>query len=98
MEPKYFEAYDLQYRQIHQQNLQWSSDTPTPIVAEVLAEYPLSPDARVLEIGCGEGRDAFPLLQKGYKPSGHRSLAGGRPLLPGEDAGLSGAVPGSGLR
>lgn len=65
MEPKYFEAYDLRYRQIHQQNLQWSSDTPTPIVAEVLAEYPLSPDARVLEIGCGEGRDAFPLLQKG---------------------------------
>lgn len=65
MEPNYYEAYDLRYRQIHQQHLQWSSETPTPIVAEILQQYPLSHEAKLLEIGCGEGRDAIPLLEKG---------------------------------
>ena len=65
MEPNYYEAYDLCYRQIHQQHLQWSSETPTPIVAEILQQYPLSHEAKLLEIGCGEGRDAIPLLEKG---------------------------------
>ena len=54
MEPNYYEAYDLRYRQIHQQHLQWSSETPTPIVAEILQQYPLSHEAKLLEIGCGE--------------------------------------------
>lgn len=64
MEP-YYEAYDLRYRQVHQQHLQWSSGTPTPIVEEILRQHPLSQDAKLLEIGCGEGRDAAPLLEKG---------------------------------
>lgn len=60
----YYNAYDLRYRQVHAQNLQWSSDEPTPIVAQTLGRYPLPSGANLLEIGCGEGRDAFPLLRQ----------------------------------
>ena len=66
MEPKYYQAYDLRYRQVHQNDLQWASDTPTPIVEEILHRMPFSTGARLLEIGCGEGRDAFALLEQGF--------------------------------
>lgn len=65
MAAKYYEAYDLRYRQIHQQHLQWASERPSPIVGEVLKGYPVPEGARLLEIGCGEGRDAVDLLCKG---------------------------------
>ena len=66
MGPKYYQAYDLRYRQVHQNDLQWASDAPTPIVGEILRRMPLSDGARLLEIGCGEGRDAFALLKQGF--------------------------------
>ena len=61
----YYEAYDERYRQIHGQGLAWTADVPTPVVAEVLARYAPDPAAPVLELGCGEGRDARPLLAAG---------------------------------
>lgn len=63
----YYNAYDLRYRQVHAQNLQWASDEPTPIVAQTLGRYPLPSGAKLLEIGCGEGRDALPLLRQGRR-------------------------------
>lgn len=66
MERKYYEAYDDRYRQIHGQNLQWFDDNPTPIVWEIADTYGITPSHRVLELGCGEGRDAQLLLNKGY--------------------------------
>ena len=66
MEKKYYEAYDDRYRQIHQENLQWFADTPSPIVGQVLDCFSISKDAKILEIGCGEGRDAIALLKAGY--------------------------------
>jgi len=63
---KYYEAYDDRYRQVHEDNLRWFAETPSPVVEETIAEYAISPDDRILEIGCGEGRDAIPLLKKGY--------------------------------
>lgn len=62
----YFEAYDERYRRIHQRGTSWSSDIPTPIVAEIIERYSISPDSSILEAGCGEGRDSFILLEKGY--------------------------------
>ena len=62
----YYEAYDDRYRQVHEKKLQWASDVPSPIVAETLARYELTAKARILELGCGEGRDAANLLRKGY--------------------------------
>ena len=66
MERKYYEAYDDRYRQVHEQKLQWFYDNPTPIVAETIVKYSISRAHAILEIGCGEGRDAYPLLHDGY--------------------------------
>lgn len=66
MERKYYEAYDDRYRQIHGEGLQWFYDAPTPVVAEIIREFGISKNHKLLELGCGEGRDAYPLLRDGY--------------------------------
>ena len=63
---KYYEAYDDRYRQVHGQNLQWFYDNPTPIVLDTITEFGITCNHAILELGCGEGRDAYPLLEKGY--------------------------------
>lgn len=66
MERKYYEAYDDRYRQVHGQNLQWFYDDPTPIVGQIMEEFGINRQNSILELGCGEGRDAYPLLKQGY--------------------------------
>lgn len=66
MQRKYYEAYDDRYRQIHGEGLQWFFDDPTPIVMETIEEFHITKDSRILELGCGEGRDASLLLKGGY--------------------------------
>lgn len=63
---KYYEAYDDRYRQIHGENLEWFHSNPSAIVAETMEAFSLSPGHRLLEIGCGEGRDASVLLGRGF--------------------------------
>lgn len=63
---KYYEAYDERYRHIHDQNLIWFNNNPSPIVADTLREFSISNKHKLLEIGCGEGRDAYPLFEQGY--------------------------------
>lgn len=65
-ERKYYEAYDDRYHQVHEANLQWFSEKPSAIVAQVIDRFSVRPDHRILEIGCGEGRDARPLLAQGF--------------------------------
>jgi len=62
----YYDAYDKRYQIIHKKGCSWSSDIPTPIVLNTLQKYSVSKDSFILEIGCGEGRDAFRLLDEGY--------------------------------
>ena len=59
---KYFEAYDDRYRQVHALQYQWAS----PIVAALLQRHALPVNTPLLELGCGEGRDAAALLRLGY--------------------------------
>ena len=61
----YYEAYDERYRAIHAKGLRWAGTQPTQIVADTAARYCPARDAAILEIGCGEGRDAFALLAQG---------------------------------
>ena len=63
---KYYEAYDDRYRQVHRENLQWFADDPSPIVNEVMERFSISKGAKILEIGCGEGRDAGALMHQGH--------------------------------
>ena len=62
----YYKAYDDRYRQVHRENLQWFSDEPSAIVAEVIQKFSIAPTANILELGCGEGRDAGFLLSQGF--------------------------------
>ena len=63
---KYYHAYDDRYCQVHGLNLQWSYEKPTDIVREVIGRYGVTKCSKLLEIGCGEGRDAVSLLKDGY--------------------------------
>lgn len=64
---QYYEAYDDRYRQVHSSDLQWFSDAPSPIVGQVMQKYGISTASSILELGCGEGRDAGFLLNQGYQ-------------------------------
>lgn len=62
---KYYEAYDDRYKQVHKEGLSWSTNNNTKIVEEIINKYLLE-KTNMLEIGCGEGRDARYLLNKKY--------------------------------
>ncbi len=66
MQRNYYEAYDDRYRQVFANDLQWFSENPSPIVEETIQRHQITPQHRALELGCGEGRDAIVLLEKGY--------------------------------
>ena len=66
MGKKYYEAHDDRYKQIHEQDLQWSSEVPSNIVVETMQAFSTPINSKILEIGCGEGRDAYLLLTKGF--------------------------------
>lgn len=62
----YYEAYEDRYQQVHREGVQWFSDSPSKIVGQVIQKYGITKQAEILEIGCGEGRDAAYLLKEGY--------------------------------
>ena len=63
---KYYEAYDERYKIAHQNGVSWSSNQNSPIVLETIRKYNIQPEDELLEIGCGEGRDAKAVLDNGY--------------------------------
>ena len=62
----YYEAYDERYKTVHARSIRWFGDLPSPIVEKVISRYGIEKTDKILEIGCGEGRDALPLLNAGY--------------------------------
>ncbi|MBR2131986.1 MAG: class I SAM-dependent methyltransferase [Oscillospiraceae bacterium] len=63
----YYEAYDDRYRQVHRESLRWFSEEASPIIGEVFSEFSITPTHSILEVGCGEGRDAVFLLKRGFQ-------------------------------
>ena len=63
---KYYEAYDLRYQQVHERGLAWFDTEPTAAVKETIEQYGIGKGTPMLELGCGEGRDAAILLENGY--------------------------------
>ena len=63
---KYYEAYDNRYKQVHEKGLSWATMSPTPMVLDTIHKYHLEKE-NILEIGCGEGRDAKYLLDQNYQ-------------------------------
>ena len=67
MDPrKYYEAYDDRYKQAHKAGICWFGGGSSPIVGQILEKYNIATNRRILELGCGEGRDAQVLLRNGY--------------------------------
>lgn len=67
---QYYEAYEERYKAVHQLGIQWAEKGPTPIVENMIHKYNISKNTKVLEIGCGEGRDAIYLHNNGYNVYG----------------------------
>ena len=66
MSREYYKAYDERYKTAHSKGVQWFGGTSTKIVPEILKKYGVGTEARMLEIGCGEGRDSAALLNRGH--------------------------------
>lgn len=49
------------------QGIRWSSGISSPIVMEMIQKYLICYTHRLLEIGCGEGRDSRTILKHGYQ-------------------------------
>lgn len=63
---KYYAAYDERYKTAHARGVSWSSSISTPIVMDVIRKYHIQRSHQLLEIGCGEGRDSYAVLNHGY--------------------------------
>ena len=66
MAQEYYKAYDERYKAIHQKGHSWAAENRTPIVLETIRKFAIAETAQVLEIGCGEGRDARAVLGAGF--------------------------------
>lgn len=63
---EYYKAYEKRYKQVYEKNMLWSCKDRTLEVHEVIIDRKISKEDKILEIGCGEGRDAIYLLDNGY--------------------------------
>ena len=64
---KYYEAYEERYKTAHEKGVSWAGKACTPIVMEIIRKYGIRKEDDLLEIGCGEGRDAREVLKNGYR-------------------------------
>ena len=62
----YYKAYEERYSEVHRNGILWEDINPTREVLDTILKYNISKDNKILELGCGEGRDAIYLLNKGY--------------------------------
>lgn len=70
MKNDYYKAYDKRYRQTYENNSLWEISERTKEVIATLKKYKIAKNSNILELGCGEGRDAIYLLDNGYKVLG----------------------------
>lgn len=66
----YYKAYDKRYKQVYENGMLWTSNENTKDVMDVIEKYHISNKSKILDLGCGEGRDAIYLLNNGYNVLG----------------------------
>lgn len=62
----YYKAYEKRYSQVYDSNMLWSTTDATPEVVKFLQFNNADLNSKILDLGCGEGRDAINLLKQGY--------------------------------
>ena len=67
---EYYKAYDKRYKQVHEKDVLWASFIPTLEVMDVIEKHGINKSSKILEIGCGEGRDSIYLLKQKYNVLG----------------------------
>lgn len=70
MKNDYYKAYDKRYRQTYENNSLWEIPERTKEIIDTLKKYKITKNSNILELGCGEGRDAIYLLDNGYNVLG----------------------------
>lgn len=63
---KYYEAYEDRYKIVHNKGFLWETHKQTLEINKIINKYNINKKAYILDLGCGEGRDAIYLLNKGY--------------------------------
>lgn len=64
---KYYEAYEDRYKKVHQETgLAWAGEKPSQTILDLLEKYHADENSSILEVGCGEGQNAFNLLAHNY--------------------------------
>ena len=66
MENEYYKAYDQRYKQVYEKNMLWATRKNTKEVIDVIKKYKITKNDKILDLGCGEGRDAIYLLNEGF--------------------------------
>lgn len=66
LEKDYYKAYEKRYTQVYENNMLWSAKQNTPDVINCIEKYNINKKSKILDLGCGEGRDAISLLDNGY--------------------------------
>lgn len=62
----YYKAYEKRYRQVYKYNYLWSTKDVTKEVIDTINDLKISKSDKILDLGCGEGRDAIFLLNENY--------------------------------
>ncbi len=66
MNSDYYKAYDKRYRKTYEDGYLWEIPKPTSEVINIINKYKINKSDKILDLGCGEGRDALYLLDNGY--------------------------------
>lgn len=63
---KYYKAYEERYKQVYENYDLWEIKEHTGELIKVIEQLNISKNMNILDLGCGEGRDAIKLLEEGY--------------------------------
>ncbi len=66
IEDNYYKAYDKRYEQVYETKMLWSTKKYTPDVINTINKLKIQKEDNILDLGCGEGRDAIYLLSNNY--------------------------------
>lgn len=62
----YYKAYEKRYKDTYKNRCLWETTEPTKEIERTIEKYNINKKDSILDLGCGEGRDAIYLLNNNY--------------------------------